>query len=103
MRLVCGTDGCDVGLRSDNRSGRSMLCAQREWRRKRQNERLRSDPEWAEHVHQCARLAAQTSIALDPGLVNDTDLRDWRSHMSMRERRLIEAAMSANVWEPGHE
>lgn len=58
---------------------------------------------WAEHVYQCSRLAAQTSIALDPGLVNGSDLRDWRSHMSMRERRLIEAAMSANVWEPGHE
>lgn len=55
---------------------------------------------WADHVYQCARLAAINGRPMHAALVNGTDLLDWRCQMSMRERRLIEAVMSANIWEP---
>lgn len=57
--------------------------------------------EWADGLFQMAKLAAKTGIPTHPQLRNGIDLSDWRSHLSMRERRLIETVMRVGVWEPG--
>lgn len=55
---------------------------------------------WADHVYQMAKLAARSGIPTHTQLRNDGDMSDWKTHLSMRERHLIEAAMQLNIWEP---
>ena len=52
--------------------------------------------EWADWIYQQAKLAARTCITAPPG----EDPKDWRLHMSQRERRVMEACERAGIWRP---
>lgn len=55
---------------------------------------------WADHLWLHADLAAKARIPTHMQLTNSADLRDPWSHLSRRERRLLEAVVRANIWEP---
>jgi hypothetical protein len=52
--------------------------------------------EWCDWIHLQAELASKTCVSGPPGV----DPKDWRNHMSIRERRVFEAAMALGIWTP---
>ena len=52
-----------------------------------------------EHLHRMAVLSLAARAPQHPALSNDLS-DDWLSYVSIRERRVIEAAMAAGVWSP---
>jgi hypothetical protein len=57
--------------------------------------------EWCDWIHLQAELASKAAVQgpwFNGG--KDADLADWRTHMSIRERRVFEAAMALKIWTP---
>lgn len=52
------------------------------------------------YLHASAVLSVRRREPLAPQFVAGTDMTDWLSHMSPRERELCEAAIESGVWTP---
>ena len=55
---------------------------------------------WADHIYMLARMAAKARAPMHSEIVCGTDMADWRSHMSQRERAVIDECMRLGIWGP---